>query len=198
MGFISDVFRFKYFIEILRHVVGELVRFSIFNTCRCKQLGGRSLPVSHTFDVLRYFPQVVRNSLDFSFLCGFFIFQSPDAIFFPQMQRPVVHIASGEQNVSGLAHTLTLHDPACIGHTHKPCGAGNLLEWVGCSLLAQVVNQQNADAILISKLFQCTGLLIVICIHSAVSIAYTHFLKRIDDNQANIAVCMNQRFYLFL
>lgn len=81
MGFISDVFRFKYFIEILRHVVGELVRFSIFNTCRCKQLGGRSLPVSHTFDVLRYFPQVVRNSLDFSFLCGFFIFQSPDAIF---------------------------------------------------------------------------------------------------------------------
>ena len=139
-----------------------------------------------------------RNSLDFSFLCGFFIFQSPDAIFFPQMQRPVVHIASGEQNVSGLAHTLTLHDPACIGHTHKPCGAGNLLEWVGCSLLAQVVNQQNADAILISKLFQCTGLLIVICIHSAVSIAYTHFLKRIDDNQANIAVCMNQRFYLFL
>ena len=81
MGFISDVFRFKYFIEILRHVVGELVRFGIFNTCCRKQLRCRSLPVSDTFDVLRRFPQVVRHSLDLSFLCGFFIFQSPDAIF---------------------------------------------------------------------------------------------------------------------
>ena len=68
----------------------------------------------------------------------------------------------------------------------------------GVYVRLSVEDQQNADAILISKLFQCTGLLIVICIHSAVSIAYTHFLKRIDDNQANIAVCMNQRFYLFL
>ena len=123
MGFISDVFRFKYFIKILGHIVSELVRLGIFDTCRCKQLGGCSLPVSDTFDVLRRFPQVVRHSLDLSFLCGFFIFQSSDAIFFPQMQRSIVHIASGKQNVSSLAHSLALHNPAGICHTHKTCGA---------------------------------------------------------------------------
>ena len=87
------------------------------------------------------------------------------------MQRSVVHIAPGEQNVSGLAHAFSLHDPACIGYAHKTCGAGNLIKWVGCSLLAQVVNQQNTDAILVSKLFQCTCLLIVVRIHSTVSVA---------------------------
>ena len=45
---------------------------------------------------------------------------------------------------------------------------------------------------------ECPRFFIVVCIHPAVSIAHTHFLKCIDDNQANIAVCMNQRFYLFL
>ena len=59
-------------------------------------------------------------------------------------------------------------------------------------------NQQYADAILVGNLFQCPRFFIVVCIHPAVSIAHTHFLKCIDDNQANIAVCMNQRFYLFL
>ena len=80
-GFYIGCFSVQILIEILRHVVGELVRFGIFNTCCRKQFRCRSLPVSHTFDVLRRFPQVVRHSLDFSFLCGFFIFQSPDAIF---------------------------------------------------------------------------------------------------------------------
>ena len=182
MGFISDVFRFKYFIEILRHVIGKLIWLYSLNVCRLKQLRCRSLPVSHTFDVLHRFPQVIRHSLDLSFLCGFFIFQRPDAVFLTQMQRPVVHVAPGEQNVSSLAHSLALHDPAGICHTHKTCGAGNLIKWVGCALFAQVMDQQNADAILIRKLFQCTGLLVVVCIHSTVSIAYTHFLKRIDNN----------------
>ena len=48
-------------------------------------------------------------------------------------------------------------------------------------LFAQVMNQQNADAILVGKLFQCTNILIVlfivICIHTSVSIAFSHFLK---------------------
>jgi len=98
------------------------------------------------------------------------------------MQRSVVHIAPGEQNVSGLAHAFSLHDPACIGYAHKTSGAGNLVKWVGCSLLAQVVNQQYADAILVGNLFQCPRFFIVVCIHPAVSIAHTHFLKCIDNN----------------
>ena len=39
----------------------------------------------------------------------------------------------------------------------------------------------SAD-LFISKLFQCSRFFIVVCIHPAVSIAYTHFLKRIDND----------------
>ena len=110
--------------EAERHLPeNPVLQFMLANLCRCKQLGGCSLPVSHTFDVLSCCPQVVRHSLDFSFLCGFFIFKCPNAVFFPQMQRSIVHITTCQQDVGSLAHAFALHDPACICHTHKTCRA---------------------------------------------------------------------------
>ena len=82
---------------------------------------------------------------------AFFLVQHPNAIFFVQAQCFVVHVAPGHQNAGGLAHAFALHDLAGIGRTHQTVGTCNLLERVVCSLFAQMVDQQNADVILVRQ-----------------------------------------------
>ena len=54
MGFITDAFRLEHFIEILCHVVGELVRLNTLNVRCCKQFRCHSLPISYAFDVVSF------------------------------------------------------------------------------------------------------------------------------------------------
>ena len=114
-----------------------------------------------------------------------------------QAQCFVVHIAPGHQNAGGLAHTLALHDPAGIGRPHQTVGTCNLLERVICGLFAQMVDQQNADVILIRQCFQGADLLVIAGIHTVVLVAGTHLLQGVDDDQPGVRMLIDEAGELF-
>ena len=114
-----------------------------------------------------------------------------------QLTNQGCDIASGHQNAGGLAHTLALHDPAGIGRTHQTVGACNLLERIVCGLFAQMVDQQNADIVLISQCFQGADFLVIAGIHTVVLVAGTHLLQGIDDDQPGVRVLIEETCELF-
>ena len=115
-----------------------------------------------------------------------------------QIQRSPVQITPGQDNVSILARSLALHDPCGVRCAHQTIGAGNLVEWVRCCLLTQMVNQQNTDAVLVCKGFQRTNVLVVTGVHTAALVAGTNFLQGINDYQPGIRMVVKKAGNLFL
>ena len=115
-----------------------------------------------------------------------------------QIQRSPVQITPGQDNVSILARSLALHDPCGVRCAHQTIGTGNLVKGVGRCLLAQMVNQQNTDAVLVCQGFQRTDILIVTGVHTAALVAGTDFLQGINDYQPGIRIVMNKVHNLFL
>ena len=151
VGFIADASWRKHGIEVFHDFSGQLVGQNALNIGCGKQFGGCTLPISNAVNIVCHFPKVTRHSLSDNLFGAFFLVQYPNAVFFVQTQCFVVHIAPGHQNAGGLAHTLALHDPAGIGRTHQTVGTCNLLERIVCGLFAQMVDQQNADVILVRQ-----------------------------------------------
>mgnify|MGYP007043340695 CR=1 FL=1 len=168
-----------------------------FNIGCGKQFGGRALPCSDTIDIVSHFPNISGNCFCDNLFGAFFLVQNPNAVFFVQTQCFVVHIAPGHQNAGGLAHTLALHDPAGVRCPHQAIGTRNLLERIVCGLFAQMVDQQNADIVLISQCLQCADLLVIAGIHTVVLVAGTYLLQGVDDDEANIRVSMDETDDLF-
>ena len=115
-----------------------------------------------------------------------------------QIQRSPVQITPGQDNVSILARSLALHDPCGVRCTHQTIGTGNLVEWVRRSLFTQMMNQQNADAVLICQGFQRAYILVVTGVHTATLVAGTNFLQGINDYQPGIRMVVKKAGNLFL
>ena len=192
VGFIADSSWREHRIEVFHDLPGQLVGQNSLNIGCGKQFGGCALPCSDTIDVVSHFPKVTRHSLSDNLFCAFFLVQHPNAVLFVQTQCFVVHVAPGHKNAGGLAHTLALHDPAGIGRTHQTVGACNLLERIVCGLFAQMVDQQNADVILVSQCFQRADLLVITGIHTVVLIAGTNLLQGVDDDQPGVRVLIEE------
>ena len=197
VGFIADTSWREYGIEVFHDFPGQLMGQNAFNIGCRKQFGGCALPCSDAIDVVSHFPKVTRHSFSDNLFGAFFLIQHPNAIFFVQTQCFVVHIAPGHQNAGGLAHTLALHDPAGIGRTHQTVGTCNLLERVVGGLFAQMVDQQNADIVLISQCLQCADFLVIAGIHTVVLVAGTHLLQGVDDNQPGVRMLIEEAGELF-
>ena len=197
VGFIADTSWREHRIEVFHDFSGQLVGQNAFNIGCGEQFGSRTLPCSDTIDVVSHFPKVTRHSLRRNLFSAFFLVQNPNAVFFVQTQCFVVHIAPGHQNAGGLAHTLALHDPAGIGRTHQTVGTRNLLERIVCGLLAQMVDQQNADVILVRQCFQGADFLVIAGIHTVVLVVGTHLLQGVDDNQPGVRVPIEEAGELF-
>lgn len=153
VGFITDTSWREYGIEVFHDFPGQLMGQNAFNIGCGEQFGSRTLPCSDTIDVVSHLPNISGNCFCDNLLGAFFLVQYPNAVFFVQTQCFVVHIAPGHQNAGGLAHAFALHDPAGIGRTHQAIGTCNLLKRIVCGLFAQMVDQQNADIVLISQCF---------------------------------------------
>ena len=156
----------------------------------------------HRIEVFHDFPGQLVGQNAFNIGCGkqfgaFFLVQHPNAIFFVQTQCFVVHIAPGHQNASGLAHAFALHDPAGIGRPHQTIGTCNLLERIVCGVFAQMVDQQNADIVLISQCFQGADFLVIAGIHTVVLVVGTNLLQSVNDNQPCIRVLIEETCELF-
>lgn len=80
---------------------------------------------------------------------------------------------------------------------HQAIGTCNLLERIVCGLFAQMVDQQNADIVLISQCLQCADLLVIAGIHTVVLVAGTHLLQGVDDNQSGVRVLIDEAGELF-
>jgi len=197
VGFIADTSWRKHRIEVFHDFPGQLVGQNALNIGCGEQFGSRTLPCSETIDVVSHLPNISGNCFCDNLFGAFFLVQHPNAIFFVQAQCFVVHIAPGHQNAGGLAHTLALHDPAGIGRTHQTIGTCNLLERIVCGLFAQMVDQQNADVILVRQCLQRTDLLVIAGIHTVVLVAGTHLLQGIDDDQPGVRVLIEETCELF-
>ena len=197
VGFIADTSWREHRIEVFHDFSGQLVGQNALNIGCGKQFGSRTLPCSDTIDVVSHFPKATRYSLSDNLFGAFFLVQNPNAVFFVQTQCFVVHIAPGHQNAGGLAHTLALHDPAGIGCAHQTVGACNLLERIVCGLFAQMVDQQNADIVLISQCFQGANFLVIAGIHTVVLVVGTNLLQSVDDDQPGIWVLVDKADKLF-
>jgi len=197
VGFIADTSWREYGIEVFHNFPGQLVGQNAFNIGYGKQFGGCALPCSDTIDVVSHFPNISGNCLSDNLFCAFFLVQNPNAIFFVQTQCFVVHIAPGHQNAGGLTHAFSLHDPAGIGRTHQAIGTCNLLERIVCGLFAQMVDQQNADVILVRQCLQSADLLVIAGIHTVVLVVGTNLLQSIDDDQPGVRVLIEEAGELF-
>jgi len=197
VGFIADTSWGEYGIVMFHDFPGQLVGQNALDIGCRTQFGGCALPCSDTIDVVSHFPKVTRHSLSDNLFCAFFLVQHPNEVFLVQTQCFVVHIAPGHQNAGGLAHTLTLHDPAGIGRTHQTIGTCNLLERIVCGLFAQMVDQQNADVILVRQCFQRADLLVIAGIHTVVLVAGTNLLQGINDDQPGVRVLIEEAGELF-
>ena len=198
VGFIADSSWREHGIEVFHDFPGQLVGQNALNIGCRKQFGGCALPCSDTIDVVSHFPKVTRYSLSDNLFGAFFLIKNPNAVFFVQTQCFIVHIAPGHQNAGGLAHTLALHDPTGIGRAHQTVGTRNLLERIVCGLLAQMVDQQNADIVLVRQCFQGADFLVIAGIHTVVLVAGTHLLQGINDNQPGVWVLVDKADKLFL
>jgi len=197
VGFIADTSWGEYGIVMLHDFPGQLVGQNALNIGCGKQFGGCALPCSDTIDVVSHFPNVTRHSFSDNLFGAFFLIQNPNAVFFVQTQCFVVYIAPGHQNAGGLAHTLALHDPAGIRRAHQTVGTCNLLERIVCGLFAQMVDQQNADVILVRQCLQSADLLVIAGIHTVVLVVGTNLLQSIDDDQPGVRVLIEEAGELF-
>jgi len=197
MGFISDSSWGEYGIVMFHDFPSQLMGQNALDIGCRKQFGGCTLPISNAVNIVCHFPKVTRHSLGDNLLGAFFLVKNPNAVFFVQAQCFVVHIAPGHQNAGGLAHTLALHDPTGIGRTHQTVGACNLLEWVVCGLFAQMVDQQNADVILVRQCLQGADFLVIAGIHTVVLVVGTNLLQGINDDQSGIRVLIEETCELF-
>jgi len=177
---------------------GQLVGQNAFNIGCREQFGSRTLPNANTVNVISHFPKVTRHRLRRNLFSAFFLVQNPNAVFFVQTQCFVVHVAPGHQDAGGLAHTLALHDPTGIGRAHQTVGTCNLLERIICGLFTQMVDQQNADIVLVCQCFQGADFLVIAGIHTVVLVAGTHLLQGVDDDQPGIWVLVDKADKLFL
>ena len=64
-------------------------------------------------------------------------------------------------------------------------------------MFAQMVDQQNADIVLISQCFQGADFLVIAGIHTVVLVAGTHLLQGVDDDQPGVRVLIEEAGELF-
>jgi len=198
VGFIADSSWRKHGIEVFHDFPGQLVGQNALNIGCRKQFGSRTLPCSDTIDVVSHLPNISGNCLSDNLFGAFFLVQHPNAVFFVQTQCFVVHIAPGHQNAGGLTHAFSLHDPAGVRCPYQAIGTCNLLERIVCGLFAQMVDQQNADVILVRQCLQGADLLVIAGIHTVVLVVGTNLLQGINDDQPGVRVLIEETCKLFL
>ena len=118
---------------------------------------------------------------------------------FAQIQ-PLIRLVSAYHFQSGLAICpfLLLHQERPIRTAQQAGCTGNHLKAIPCRLFPGVVDDQDADAILVSKLFQLADYLIVAGIAVTVAYRFPDFLQGIHDNQLGITVFPDKLFQLFI
>ena len=65
-------------------------------------------------------------------------------------------------------------------------------------MFAQMVDQQNADVILVRQCFQRADFLVIAGIHTVVLVAGTNLLQGINDDQSGVRVLIDKADKLFL
>ena len=73
-----------------------------------------------------------------------------------------------------------------------------MLERIVCGLFAQMVDQQNADIVLISQCLQRADFLVIAGVHTVVLVVGTNLLQSIDDDQPGVRVLIDKTDKLFL
>ena len=118
---------------------------------------------------------------------------------FAQIQ-PLIRLVSAHHLQSGLAIRpfLLLHQERTIRTAQQARGAGNHFKAISRRLLSGVVDNQDADAISVSKLLQLADHFIVAGIAVTVAYRFPDFLQGIHDNEFGIAVFPNELFQLFI
>lgn len=151
VGFIADTSWREHRIEVFHDFPSQLVGQNTLDIGCGKQFGGRALLGANTVNVVCHFPKVTRHRFCHNLLGAFFFVRYPNTVFFVQTQCFVIHVAPGHQDAGRLAHAFALHDPAGIRRAHQTVRTRDLLERVVCGLLAQMVDQQNSDIVLVRQ-----------------------------------------------
>ena len=118
---------------------------------------------------------------------------------FAQIQ-PLIRLVSAYHFQRGLAicPLLLLHQERPICTAQQARGAGNHFKAISRRLLSGVVDNQDADAISVSKLLQLADHLIVAGVAITIAHCLPDFLQGIHDNQLGITVFPNKLFQLFI
>ena len=124
---------------------------------------------------------------------GRFLQQVPDAVVEFQRQRAAFHITPGDLQPGRGAHPLALQQPDRVGRTHQAGGTGDLRKGVLRALLAQMVDQQNADVMGVGQLLECAHVPVVGGIGAAGRIDAAHFLQCVDDHQPDAGMVIQRR-----
>ena len=167
---------------------------------RLGQLGGTAFPfpILGRHDLCHGFQHRVRRLLPKLILC---MVKLPNQAFlvFAQIQ-PLIRLVSAYYLQSRLAicPLFLLHQERPIRAAQQAGCTGNHLKTVSRRLLSGMVDDQDADAISVSKFLQLADHLIV----AGVAVTVTHrlpdFLQGIHDNEFDIAVFPNKLFQLFI
>ena len=114
--------------------------------------------------------------------------------------QPLIRLVSAYHLQGGPAirPLFLLHQERPIRAAQQARGAGNHFKAVSRRLFSGVVDDQDADAISVSKLLQLADHLIVAGVAVTVAHCLTDFLQGIHDNELGITVFPDELFQLFI
>lgn len=114
--------------------------------------------------------------------------------------QPLIRLASAHHLQGNLIirPLLLLHQECTIRTPQQTRGTRDHLKAVSRRLLSGVVNDQDADAISVSKLLQLSDYLIVAGIAVAVARRFPNFLQDIHNNKFGVTVFPDELFQLFI
>ena len=118
---------------------------------------------------------------------------------FAQIQ-PLIRLVSAYHFQGGPAirPLFLLHQERTIRTAQQARGAGNHFKAISRRLLSGVVDNQDANAISVSKLLQLADYLIVAGVAVTIAHCLPDFLQSIHDNQLGFTVFPNKLFQLFI
>ena len=178
---------------VLHQAAGELVGLHAVNACRSQQLGGSTLPDGLPGQKVGGPPQPGGDGPLGLLAVGRFLQQVPDAVVEFQRQRAAFHIAPGDLQPGRGAHPLALQQPDRVGRANDAGGSGDLGKGVLCALFAQVVDQQDTDAVGVGQLFEYAHIPVVGGVGAAGRLDAAHFLQCVNDHQTDAGVVFQRR-----
>ena len=122
---------------------------------------------------------------------------APPAVGKFQFFLHVLNVPPGGIEGGGAILAFVAHqDEGSIRRTSQPIGARQPVEWIIVRHFAQMVDDQQADAIAVSQCFQDAGILVVAAVGHPTAIDTSHLLQRIQHYQPDMRIFCKLRFDL--